>query len=93
MSRARGKESIMAIRSSLLQILRPSKIKYSFTKINQFKSKIDSETLEDGEYTLGQFHFHWGSGADKGSEHTVDGKRYFAEVHLGFEFDLLEKIE
>jgi len=44
--------------------------------------KIDAKTLEDGEYTLGQFHFHWGSAADKGSEHTVDGKRYFAEVHL-----------
>ena len=60
-------------------------------KINKFNSKIDSKTLEDGEYTLGQFHFHWGSGADKGSEHTVDGKRYFAEVHLGFEFDIFEE--
>ena len=46
-------------------------------------SKIDAQTLLEGEYHLGQFHFHWGSAEDKGSEHTVDGKRYFAEVHLG----------
>lgn len=33
-----------------------------------------------GTYRLKQFHFHWGSSDDKGSEHTVDGKLYPAEV-------------
>jgi len=43
---------------------------------------ITAQTLLEGDYHLGQFHFHWGSAEDKGSEHTVDGKRYFAEIHL-----------
>ena len=28
-----------------------------------------------GSYKLLQFHFHWGSTNDRGSEHTVDGQR------------------
>lgn len=31
-------------------------------------------------YELAQFHFHWGSDATKGSEHTVDGKHFQMEV-------------
>jgi carbonic anhydrase len=39
------------------------------------------------EYTLAQFHFHWGStmtgGAmTGGSEHTFDGTQFFSEVHF-----------
>ena len=34
----------------------------------------------DGEYELWQFHAHWGSEDGHGSEHTVDGKNYAAEV-------------
>ncbi|XP_046839912.1 carbonic anhydrase 2-like [Xenia sp. Carnegie-2017] len=33
-------------------------------------------------YKLAQFHFHWGVHDDVGSEHTVDGKPYAAELHL-----------
>lgn len=33
-------------------------------------------------YTLAQFHLHWGSRRGQGSEHTVNGKRYDAELHL-----------
>ncbi|XP_053322710.1 carbonic anhydrase 1-like [Spea bombifrons] len=33
-------------------------------------------------YRLNQFHFHWGPTNDSGSEHTVDGKKYAAELHL-----------
>ena len=29
-----------------------------------------------GDYTLAQFHLHWGSKSGQGSEHTVDGKRW-----------------
>lgn len=33
-------------------------------------------------YKLLQFHFHWGSTNNKGSEHTVDGVAHMAEVHF-----------
>lgn len=33
-----------------------------------------------GPYRLRQFHLHWGSSDDHGSEHTVDGVKYAAEV-------------
>jgi len=33
-------------------------------------------------YKLLQFHFHWGSTNDRGSEHTVDGQSYAMEMHL-----------
>merc|ERR1712240_817155 len=35
-----------------------------------------------GEYQLWQFHAHWGDCDEKGSEHTVEGKMYPAELHL-----------
>lgn len=34
------------------------------------------------KYELKQFHFHWGKTDKTGSEHTVDGKSYPAELHL-----------
>nr|BAU68125.1 carbonic anhydrase [Nasutitermes takasagoensis] len=49
---------------------------------------VDSEGSElvggplEGTYKLQQFHCHWGSSSDKGSEHTVDGQSYAAELHL-----------
>jgi carbonic anhydrase len=33
-----------------------------------------------GTFSTLQFHFHWGSDDTKGSEHTVNGKKYPAEV-------------
>ncbi|XP_054564600.1 carbonic anhydrase 13 isoform X2 [Eptesicus fuscus] len=33
-----------------------------------------------GRYRLRQFHLHWGSTDDHGSEHVVDGVRYAAEI-------------
>lgn len=36
----------------------------------------------DGVYRLVQFHIHWGSCDGQGSEHTVDGVKYDAEVGL-----------
>ncbi|RXN24696.1 carbonic anhydrase 1 [Labeo rohita] len=51
-----------------------------------FADNDDSSTLTEGpisgKYRLKQFHFHWGASDDKGSEHTVDGKCYPAELHL-----------
>lgn len=34
----------------------------------------------EGSWRLEQFHLHWGSSNDHGSEHTIDGKTYAAEV-------------
>ena len=34
------------------------------------------------EYTLAQFHLHWGSAVGHGSEHTVDGIAAEAEIHF-----------
>ncbi|XP_068749936.1 carbonic anhydrase 2-like [Montipora capricornis] len=35
-----------------------------------------------GTYTTVQFHLHWGKDNSKGSEHTVDGRKYAAELHF-----------
>ncbi|XP_071495387.1 carbonic anhydrase 4-like [Diadema antillarum] len=35
-----------------------------------------------GKYQALQFHFHWGSDSTKGSEHSVDGVTYPAEMHI-----------
>ncbi|CAH3111112.1 unnamed protein product, partial [Porites lobata] len=35
-----------------------------------------------GVYTTVQFHLHWGSNNNKGSEHTMDGLMYPAEIHF-----------
>ncbi|XP_053322354.1 carbonic anhydrase 2-like [Spea bombifrons] len=45
------------------------------------KSVLRGGALE-GTYRLKQFHFHWGSCDGHGSEHTVDGTKYEAELHL-----------
>ncbi|KAM9307866.1 carbonic anhydrase 2-like [Gastrophryne carolinensis] len=45
------------------------------------KSVLKGGALE-GTYRLKQFHIHWGSCEGHGSEHTVDGVKYEAELHL-----------
>jgi len=44
-------------------------------------SVLEGGPLE-GKYKLEQFHCHWGTDNSCGSEHTVDGKSYPAEIHL-----------
>ena len=41
---------------------------------------VSGGPLGDAVYKLVQFHMHWGCDDNKGSEHTVDGKSYPAEV-------------
>nr|XP_004656973.1 carbonic anhydrase 2 [Jaculus jaculus] len=52
----------------------------------EFDDSEDKAVLKDGPlketYRLIQFHFHWGSSDDQGSEHTVDKVKYPAELHL-----------
>ncbi|XP_056023075.1 carbonic anhydrase 2-like isoform X2 [Ostrea edulis] len=45
-------------------------------------SELSGGPLESKPWRLEQFHLHWGSTNDKGSEHTIDGKTYAAELHL-----------
>ncbi|KAL7056436.1 hypothetical protein AAHC03_021190 [Spirometra sp. Aus1] len=33
-------------------------------------------------YKVSQFHFHWGGGNDRGSEHTLDGQTFPLEMHI-----------
>ncbi|RUS83901.1 hypothetical protein EGW08_008315, partial [Elysia chlorotica] len=33
-------------------------------------------------YKVAQFHFHWGSSSDKGSEHLINNKQYPMELHI-----------
>ncbi|XP_051898145.1 carbonic anhydrase 14 [Pristis pectinata] len=45
----------------------------------------DSMSISSGfsqKYLAAQLHFHWGSVSSSGSEHTVDGTRYAAEMHV-----------
>ncbi|KAM6177483.1 carbonic anhydrase 5A, mitochondrial [Erethizon dorsatum] len=44
-------------------------------------SGISGGPLEN-HYRLKQFHFHWGAADARGSEHTVDGRAFAAELHL-----------
>ncbi|XP_014694616.3 carbonic anhydrase 2 [Equus asinus] len=52
----------------------------------EFDDSQDKAVLQGGPltgtYRLIQFHFHWGSSDGQGSEHTVDKKKYAAELHL-----------
>ncbi|XP_047378616.1 carbonic anhydrase 13 isoform X2 [Sciurus carolinensis] len=74
--------------------LRPLSIKYdpSSAKIisnSGHSFNVDFDDTEDksvlrggpltGSYRLRQFHLHWGSADDHGSEHMVDGVKYAAE--------------
>nr|XP_020144498.1 carbonic anhydrase 1 [Microcebus murinus]XP_020144499.1 carbonic anhydrase 1 [Microcebus murinus] len=51
-----------------------------------FEDSDNRSVLKGGplieNYRLYQFHFHWGSTNDCGSEHTVDGIKYAGELHI-----------
>ena len=50
-----------------------------YTYVYFYISVLKGGPLTD-TYRLVQFHFHWGSSDGHGSEHTVDKKKYAAEV-------------
>ncbi|XP_076837065.1 carbonic anhydrase [Brachyhypopomus gauderio] len=77
--------------------LKPLKLKYDPSTATEiinnghsfqvgFADDADKSTLTggpiSGTYRLKQFHFHWGSKDDHGSEHTVGGLRFPSELHL-----------
>ena len=48
--------------------------------ISSLKIALKGGPLDKAEYELWQFHAHWGNDSSHGSEHTIDGKDYAAEV-------------
>ncbi|XP_071522340.1 uncharacterized protein [Panulirus ornatus] len=68
------------------------KVPSSMTLINNgHVAQVEAElseraTVQGGElgghFAFLQFHFHWGATNRRGSEHTIDGKRFPAELHL-----------
>jgi hypothetical protein len=46
-----------------------------------FSPALSGGPLED-VYELWQYHAHWGKDNSQGSEHTLDGKSFAAELHL-----------
>lgn len=66
-------------------------INYNFTVLNNghglkvnFPDKVYTVTGGGlpGEFTTAQLHIHWGNVDGRGSEHTVDKKKYAAEVRV-----------
>ncbi|CAK8682792.1 carbonic anhydrase 2-like isoform X2 [Clavelina lepadiformis] len=55
---------------------------HSVTFVAEGASSVISGDPLKNEHKLVQFHFHWGSEDNRGSEHTLNGKHYSAEVHL-----------
>lgn len=77
--------------------LKPLKIRYDpntctqiwnngYSFLVEFEDSTDKSTLSGGpllnQYRLCQFHFHWGESNAVGSEHTIDGTLFPAELHL-----------
>jgi len=53
------------------------------TKAEDLPGIMDRDGPLGGDnYELLQYHFHWGSTNDRGSEHTIDGKSFAMELHL-----------
>lgn len=52
---------------------------YFFSKLDLFLEVTGGPTSTN--YKFLQFHMHWGPG-NSGSEHTIDGKQYAAEIHF-----------
>ncbi|CAF1468795.1 unnamed protein product [Didymodactylos carnosus] len=55
--------------------------------LHQKQYYISFGGLHNGEYYLVNFHMHWGSSDDEGSEHEINGKKHVAEAHFVFRSD------
>uniref|UniRef100_A0A1I8PBT6 Carbonic anhydrase n=1 Tax=Stomoxys calcitrans TaxID=35570 RepID=A0A1I8PBT6_STOCA len=61
--------------------------------INGKRPFITGGTL-NGIYEAMGIHFHWGSSSSRGSEHTIDNRRYDAEMHIvhkSIKYDTIEE--
>ncbi|XP_063596244.1 carbonic anhydrase 2-like [Penaeus indicus] len=57
-----------------------AKVAWNITDVDELPSVSGGEL--GGKYTFAQLHFHWGSVSTQGSEHTINGIAYAAELHL-----------
>lgn len=57
-----------------------AQIEWTTTDIKEVPN-VSGGNLGD-TYAFAQFHFHWGKKNNKGSEHTFNGKKFPAELHL-----------
>ncbi|XP_063596242.1 carbonic anhydrase 2-like [Penaeus indicus] len=57
-----------------------TKVAWNITDVDELPSVSGGEL--GGKYTFAQLHFHWGSVSTQGSEHTINGIAYAAELHL-----------
>lgn len=65
-----------------IQVSELSNSGYSWkAQVSGGESSLTGGPLEN-QYVLEQFHCHWGKTDDVGSEHTLDGKTFPAELHL-----------
>jgi len=52
--------------------------------VDKVRGRLTGGPVYSDNYSLEQFHFHWGDSKGHGSEHTLDGQKYEAELHLVF---------
>lgn len=52
--------------------------------VGQIEGSLTGGPVGEEQYTLQQFHFHWGDAACQGSEHALEGKTSSAELHFVF---------
>lgn len=52
--------------------------------VDKVMGRLTGGPVYGDNYSLEQFHFHWGDSKGHGSEHTLDGVKYEAELHLVF---------
>ena len=48
----------------------------------QIQRTLIGGPLNEDQFALLQFHFHWGKDKSEGSEHTLDGEKFSGELHL-----------
>lgn len=56
-----------------------------------YKSVLAGPPFGDREFRLAQFHCHWGSNNQCGSEHQINGQSYSAEVSKSMRFETCQK--
>lgn len=57
-------------------------VQFNYVGDERSAPAISGSALNHENYSLAQFHFHWGQQRGLGSEHTVNDKSYSMELHL-----------
>lgn len=57
-------------------------VQFNYIGDDKSAPMISGSALNYDNYSLAQFHFHWGQNRGHGSEHTVNEKSYSLEVYI-----------